>query len=292
MIKNKNFGIIGGDLRQYYLAKSLLSDGNHVSVFGLDKIPKKMDNFKKLSLNDVIKISDYIIFPVPFTRDGKTLNAPFTENEININTQFLNLLKGKKSFMGIIVPYMNEYVKTGNTLIYDYYREDFIISNALLTAEGAIKIFFENSLKSISKCNCLVVGYGRIGKFLCEILKNLGANVTASARNLKDKSMIQSKNYNFINTNKLKNAKNLQSFDAIFNTVPQVIVSSDILKKLSKDVLLIDLASMPGGIDKQSAEKLNLKLIHKLGIPGEYFPKSAGEIIKNTIYEIIKEENI
>ncbi len=292
MIENKKFGIIGGDLRQYYLSQSLFSDGNHISVYGLDKIPKKMDNFEKLSLNDVIKISDYIIFPLPFTRDGKTLNAPFTENEININTQFLDLLNGKKVFMGMIIPLISEYVKTHKASIYDYYREDFIISNALLTAEGAIKIFFENSLKSINKSNCLVIGYGRIGKFLCEILKNLGANVTASARNLQDKAIIQSKGYNFINTNELTNSKNLQFFDVLFNTVPQVIVGSDILKKLSKDVIIIDLASIPGGVDKKSAAELNIKLFHELGIPGKHFPKSAGEIIKKTIYEIIKEENI
>lgn len=46
MQTKRSFGIIGGDLRQYYLAKSLLHDNNNVSVFGFERITKETDNFK------------------------------------------------------------------------------------------------------------------------------------------------------------------------------------------------------------------------------------------------------
>lgn len=292
MNKKRKFGIIGGDLRQYYLAKSLLKDGHDTLIFGFDKIKNENDNFKKISLSQVISHSDYVIFPVPITRDNKRINTPLSENQIYLDSQMMHLLKNKKVFGGMIVPYIEKYVKNNEFLFYDYYREDFIIPNASLTAEGAVKIFLEKSLISINKSKCLVAGYGRIGKILCEILKNFGANVTASARNIKDKSLIYQKGYHFVDTNHIIDDENLKSYDSIFNTIPSPIFSEDILSKLSPETIIIDLASEPGGIDKKSAEKLGIKFFHKLGIPGKYFPKSAGEITKKIIYQIITEENI
>lgn len=96
MQTKRSFGIIGGDLRQYYLAKSLLHDNNNVSVFGFERITKETDNFKKLSLPEVINSSEYIIFPVPITRNNQTINAPFSKNEIYINNELIDSLKNKK----------------------------------------------------------------------------------------------------------------------------------------------------------------------------------------------------
>ncbi len=292
MNTKKIFGIIGGDLRQYYLAKSLLNDNHEVMTFGLEKATKTHDNFKKLSLSKTINLSDYIILPVPTTRDGTTLNAPFAENEIYIDNEFINLLKNKKVFGGMIIPQIKKQVKKETILLYDYYNEDFIIKNAFLTAKGAIKVFLENSSKAVNQCKCLVVGYGRIGKYLCEILKKLGANVTATARNIQDETTIKQNGYSFTNTNEIIGSKDLPLFDAVFNTAPAVILDKNVLEKLSKDVLIIDLASLPGGVDKTHAKNLHLKLLHELGVPGKYFPKSSSKIIKKTIYKIIKEENI
>ena len=49
-----------------------------------------------------------------------------------------------------------------------------------------------------------------------------------------------------------------------------------------------DVASNPGGIDKASAQKLGLKVITALGIPGKEMPKTAGRYIKETIDKLIK----
>lgn len=292
MQTKRSFGIIGGDLRQYYLAKSLLRDNNNVSVFGFEKITKETDNFKKLSLPEVINSSEYVIFPVPITRNNQTINAPFSKNEIYINNELIDSLKNKKILGGIIIPHIEKYVKKGDFSFFDYYNEDFIKENAALTAEGAIKVFLEHSSKSINKSKFLVLGYGRIGKVLCKILKNMGAGVTASARNIKDKMLIKQNGYHFINTNKITDDENLPSYDVIFNTIPAIILNGSILNKILKSTIIIDLASEPGGIDKKSAEDLNITFFHELGIPGRYFPESASGIIKKNIYKIIKEENI
>ena len=59
------------------------------------------------------------------------------------------------------------------------------------------------------------------------------------------------------------------------------------LKYVGKDTLLIDLASNPGGIDKEEAKNQGIKLIHALGLPGKVAPKSSAKFIKDIVYEII-----
>ena len=46
---------------------------------------------------------------------------------------------------------------------------------------------------------------------------------------------------------------------------------------------------MPGGVDYEAAQKFDIKAIHALSLPGKVAPKTAGEIIKNTIYNMIEE---
>ena len=61
------------------------------------------------------------------------------------------------------------------------------------------------------------------------------------------------------------------------------------LQKVKEDVLIIDLASNPGGIDKMAAKKLGIKLIWALSLPGKVAPITSAEFIKDTLYNMIKE---
>ena len=67
-----------------------------------------------------------------------------------------------------------------------------------------------------------------------------------------------------------------------------MIFDSDKLSKLRRDTLIIDLASKPGGVDLAEAERLNIKAIHALGLPGKTAPVTAGEIIAESIIDTLK----
>ena len=75
----------------------------------------------------------------------------------------------------------------------------------------------------------------------------------------------------------------------IFNTVPVLLFSRDILQRMDRSTLLIDLASKPGGVDFTAAAELQLKTIWARSLPGRVAPKSAGFIIKNAILNMLKE---
>lgn len=286
MIKS-TFAVLGGDKRQVALAESLLKDGYTVFTSGLENA-NLSKNIKKSTLQDAINFSDYIVLPLPSTVDYKSLNAPFSDKSIVINEDFINLLKDKKVFCALKSKLLDISSSFKKIDLIDYTkREDFAIKNAIPTSEGAIAIAISEYESDLHGSNCLVTGFGRIGKVLANMLKGLGANVTVSARKDKDLIWIKNLGFNAIKTNEIKNGIN---FDIIFNTVPFLIFDSYTLAKFEKKSLIIDLASAPGAVDKKAASRMNIKDIHALGLPGKFSPVSSAEIIKQTIYKILEEE--
>ena len=59
---------------------------------------------------------------------------------------------------------------------------------------------------------------------------------------------------------------------------------------MKKDVLMIDVASNPGGINRDDAKQLDLKLIWALALPGKIAPISSAKFIKETIYNALSED--
>ena len=53
---------------------------------------------------------------------------------------------------------------------------------------------------------------------------------------------------------------------------------------------MIDLASLPGGVDFSAAQELGLESRAGTFLPGKTAPESAAEIIKQTVYTILEEE--
>ncbi len=289
MVLKKKFGIIGGDLRQIYVAEKLRRDGNKVEICGFDSTKKCHPNLKISSLSKVVSSSDYIIFPVPVSRDEAHINAPFSAMPILIDESLASMLKNKVVFGGIISPLM-ERVKHSEVCLNDYYnREDIMVLNAVPTAEGAVKLVLEESICTISGSNFLVVGYGRIGKVLAKLLKNMGARVTVSSRNFKEIAWAKIENFEIVNLSTINCSL---KFDMVFNTVPAPIFNCENLSLFDPKPLIIELASPPGGISKDLAKKFDIKVIPAPGLPGKYFPQTAGEIIAKTIYKIIQEENL
>ena len=81
----------------------------------------------------------------------------------------------------------------------------------------------------------------------------------------------------------------LEDFDIIVNTVPVQILNKKELEFIRKDTLIIDLASNPGGVDRDEVKKQNLKFVWALALPGKVAPNTSAKFIKNTIYNVINE---
>ena len=214
-----------------------------------------------------------IILPLPTSKDLKNVYMPFSECALSLE-YIEQICKDCAVFGGNIKLNHNNYT--------DYYEcEELNILNAVPTAEGAIYTAIQNGDVTIYNSNCLIIGNGRIGKILSDRLCALKANVTVSARKESDIAFIKASGYTAVETKNIKNYIN--TFDYIFNTVPALVLTENIISRCKKDAIIIDLASMPGGTDFNAAKKLNIKSVHALSLPSKVAPKTAAKFIAETL---------
>ena len=286
-----SFSIIGGDLRTIKLAKMLANEGNKIYTYGLEKAEELKDNsniiFTEKISRAIPKDVEVVIGPIPFTSNGININAPFGEKEISIR-EMIHYLEGKILIAGSISPEIYDMANDEYIEIIDIMkREELAVLNTISTAEGAIEIAISNTNKIIHGSEVLILGFGRIGKVLARKMAGLSAKVTCAARKDEDLAWIRAYGHKETNINAL--GENLSQYDIILNTVPHLVLNKERLQYVKKDALLIDLASNPGGIDKNEARDLNLKLVWALAFTGKVAPVTTAEFIKDTIYNIIKE---
>lgn len=282
-----SFAIIGGDKRQLYCARSLCDDGYEVTLGGFDSVTE-MKGVEVTTPFEAALMSECIILPLPSVTPKGLIPAPFSKADIGFSTELISAMKGKRIFCGM-KNRLEKVCPSLNGKIYDYYdREEFAVSNAVATAEGALEIAMRCFEGTINGARCLVCGYGRIGKALSRMLLSMGAKLTVSARKPSDLAWIDLMGATSIRTDNLYQC---DGFDIIFNTIPASVLTSVLLAKIALHSVVIDLASGDGGVDKYAAERLGITHIHALSLPGKAAPKTAGEIVKNTIYHILEEDD-
>ena len=256
------FGVIGGDERMKYLAQSIAADGYPVCVCGLEKLGT-CRGAAECDLPQLAAKSSVILLPLPATKDGLFLNAPYAENEIRLDDDFARLFMHKTVCGGMLQRLTASSSLWREIEPEDYYRrEELAVGNAIPTAEGAVGIAIREYPGTINGAKCLITGFGRIGKNLAIILRGMGAEVFCAAR---------------------------KKADLIFNTVPAKVLTSPVLMQQTRDTLIIELASAPGGIDLKRAEELHLHVIDAPSLPGRVAPKTAAEYIKESVYNILEE---
>ena len=287
-----NFAIIGGDLRVIKLAQMLAEDENKVFTYALEKaVELKHKNIVFCnSLNEAIENSEIIIGPIPFSSNGREINTPFSDKKVKIRSIIHNA-NGRMLIAGAIAnkvyEMQNEEDEECLKIVDIMKKEELAVLNTISTAEGTIELMIANTNKIIHGAEVLILGFGRVSKTLANKLSALSCKVTCSARKDEALAWIKTYGYNAININNLEN-ENLKKYDFIINTIPQLIVTKEVLEKVRKDCLLIDLASKPGGIDRIFAKENGIELIWALALPGKVAPITSAEFIKDTIYNILR----
>ena len=272
------FAIIGGDERQIYLGERLRRDGHTVRMCGFTR---HKSHISCLKVGDALFGADCVILPIPSTKDGKTVWTPLGSEEILLCD--LPKAASKKTL------YLTALATVGAAREYDYFqKEELTVLNAALTAEGAVAAAINNTSRALLGANCLIGGFGRIGKLLAQRLRPFGANVFVTSRRAETSAWIKSFGFYEVPIHTLE--RDADKYDIIFNTAPEPIFTRNVLAKLKRDCLLIELASPPFGIDFDAAEELSLQVIKASGLPAKTAPESAAEIIYDTIKSIIHQK--
>ena len=279
-----NFCIIGGDLRNFFLAKILSREKHEVKLYGFDKL----ENFKECEKYDeMIRNSDNIVLPISFSKDNQYVNMPFSNKDIAIREIFY-YLENKTIFVGNMHQELKEELHRKHNQVIDFMKkEEFAIFNAIPTAEATIEIMLKNTKKILQNSNCLIMGFGRIGKVLAYKLQGLSAKVTCVITNEVEKAWAVAYGYETTKIENLqKNCTKFKQYDIIINTIPKVIFKEE-LKEFKKETLVIDLASKPYGIDRKIAEQEKLNFIEALGLPRKISTNDISKIYERhykTIY--------
>lgn len=152
--------------------------------------------------------------------------------------------------------------------------EQYLARNAAITAHCALRLAMERLPVTWEQCPVLIIGWGRIGKCLAGMLKNLGAQVVVAVRNEGQQAILRALGYEaealpfpgFI----------LPRFRVIFNTVPVMVAPE--LDRCRQDCLKIELASKPGMMGEN--------ILNARGLPGRMAPESSGKLIARTVLRL------
>ena len=275
------FGLVGGDCRQAELSRLLKADGHTVYTYGLERWGAVGAGTLERTVS-----AETVVLPLPLCKDEGVLNC----EEMRILTmELFGKFGPEQTLLGgqIKLAQMQEASSCGLRLKDYFCREELTVANAAVTAEAAIQVAMERLDRTLLGMECLVLGFGRIGRLLSHRLHGMGARVTASARKPEDLAWIRAYGWNAIQTGRV--AKVLPNSCAVFNTIPSLVLDAACLAKLPEECLCIDLASEQG-IDLTAAESLGLQAVWARSLPGRLAPRTAAEAIRDTIYSIISEK--
>jgi len=282
--------VIGGDLRIVKLVEMLSKDNFEINTYAMEKAESisKIENVKQCeSIEEAVQDVDVVIGPIPLSSNNVEINTPFSDNTVTLE-ELSKKVEEKILIAGNIKSEFYSLKQNEKINIIDLLdREELVVLNTISTAEGAIQIAMEETPRTIHGSKVLVLGFGRVGKILANMLKGIGADVYCEARKNVDLAWIKAYGYNPVRLNELEGC--LNQFDIIINTIPSIVLDEENLKLLNQECLIIDLASNPGGVDRTVAKRLGIKTIWALSLPGKVAPLTSAEFIKDTMYNIFKE---
>lgn len=261
----KKIILIGGDKRMLTVKKEFEQYGYIVSTLGL------IDGD-----NADVSSADIIVLPVPASRDGKTVNCALTGRIITLDeveqmTKNCRVFCGGKAIVGDNVT--------------DYLALDsYCLLNAVPTAEGAIAEAIRRTSHTLWNSQVLVIGYGRVGKILCDRLLGMRCNLCVSARKSSDFATLDALGIKHIHTKDAQ--KNASRFDIIFNTI-DVTVFND-LSDFSG--LIIDLSSK-GCVVDTALDNLADRYVILPALPAKCASETAGKILAQTVIQQISNTN-
>lgn len=282
--KNK-IAFLGGDGRQYIAAEKLSERGFCARAFWGSGARGELAE----TLSEVSADCYAVVLPLPVSLDGVRLNS-------SVEISLEELLEGiSTSGVGLIIGgrmpelFMESAKKRGIECVDYFTSERFLQKNAYITAEAALSLAMSNIAASVRGSRFAVAGYGRIGALLSRLLVSLGAEVTVCARKERDLAAAELLGCGTLRLCEGKSPVALASgYKVIFNTVPAQIFGREFLSRLDKDTLIIELASLPGGIDAEAARSLGTRVLWAHSLPGKYAPESAGVLIADCVEAALK----
>ena len=211
----------------------------------------------------------HLLLDVPsFSSDGLLRGGGVPERVLEMLPQYITVIGGNLS-----VPALDGY------RLWDLLQDDEYLSmNAKVTAECALQVAAPLLPVTLSQAPALVIGWGRIGKCLSQLLQGMGCDVTIAARKAADRAMAQALGFHGVSPGEIPT---LTGYRLLINTAPEPVLDLSVLSS-NPSCVKIDLASRKG--------LLGENVVWARGLPGIHAPETSGRLIADTVLRFIKEE--
>lgn len=267
---------VGGDKRQVYAAEYIRNHGDVAELA-----------YTCEQLHSLIGDADYIVLPLPVSRDGVHVNLPHDKGAITLEELISELKEGMSVLAGMPDNSFVNKVKCKDIELYDYYKnESLTLLNSISTAEGVIYELIGSSEINLHGSKTLVTGYGKAASAIAERLVALGSEVTVTARSERDRTAAICDKCKAVPLYGIESI--VDTADFLVNTIPAPVIDKKVIARLKKSCVMVEVASAPYGIDFDSAAAHGIKVIKAPSLPGRISPASAGEAIAKTILSIVK----
>ncbi|WP_416150899.1 dipicolinic acid synthetase subunit A [Salipaludibacillus sp. HK11] len=291
MLTGMEIAVIGGDLRHIEVIRQLAKMDATIYLLGYNQLDDGFLGVEKTTFEAIqAEKLDAIILPINGMKTNYEIDSVFSDSKLYLTEQWLSRTqKATKIYTGISNDALNKIVlNTNKELIELMDRDDLAIYNSVPTAEGAVLLTIQHTNVTIHRSNVVVVGFGRVGKTIARTFHVLGANVkvVANEEELRARAFeLNLEPYELLDLKKV-----VEDADTIINTIPAQVLTADIISKMPSHVLIIDIASNPGGTNFEFAEKRAIQAILAPGLPGLVAPKTAGIQLGNVLSTLLQKQ--
>lgn len=280
--------IVGGDRREQEIARCAVAAGATVRAFGIPWPEGGIEGVSQtVSARDALAGADIALFPIPGISPDGALFAPQSNSPIIPDREMLaGMRRPGRIILGWADPKLKAHCEALGITLDEYeWDEDLMLLRGPAIVEGMLKVLIENTDITIHKAKICLVGQGTIGSLVTNTLRGLGAQVHVAARNSVQRASAYAAGADSHELTEL--AVVFPDTDIVIASVPARVVGRELLEKLPKHALIIDLAAPPGGVDRDAARELGLKFVWARGL-GSRAPITVGRSQWSGIYRRIE----
>jgi dipicolinate synthase subunit A len=287
-------GMLGGDKREQEIARRAAATGAEVRAHGFPWPEQGIPGVRHLSdPAAVLAGARFALFPIPGISSSGALFAPTAPAPIIPDRGMLAAMSGRAHIiLGWADAKLKAHAQALSIQLHEYeWDRSLMLQRTPAIIEGLLKIVIENTAITVHNSAACVVGQGTIGAVLARYLVALGARTHVAARNAEQRAAAYVAG---ATPHLLEELPELApGLDLVFSTVPSRVVGEDVLSRLPKSALVVDLAAPPGGVDFDAAKRLGLNAIWGRGL-GSRAPVTVGASqwggIRERIEAILREE--
>ncbi|MDR1940523.1 MAG: hypothetical protein LBQ40_07025 [Clostridiales bacterium] len=170
--------------------------------------------------------------------------------------------------------------RKGIELINVFAEEKFACKNAMITAEGALMLVAENTERAFFDMRVLIIGFGRVGKALAKLFKAAACQtdvLTFDRKECAAAALLSDRQYGSFE------GVEFGGYAAVINTVPARLVNRHVVAGFRGDAFLLELASEPGGFDRDAVKARSMSFLRAPGLPAKVAPVTAAKILAEEI---------